>query len=154
MKAEHFTRGPWREQCLWPWKQQQQWLPGPSLAVSAHSAATTGRVTRVCSRSSKGSTTCPSCAWAVECAVGFSCVLFYVITNIRQTNKKNPSISLGCEGGSVCSVLWTSAKFGNWTKQINWILGLVTIRPVKPNVCKWCVPPISPLNHCTQIYFF
>lgn len=146
-------------QCLWSWEQQQQWLPGPSQAASAHPAATTGRVTQGCSRTSKGSTTCPPCAWAVQCAMGFSCVLFfYVITKssfvfLFSNKKKNPLVSLGCEEGSVCSVLWTSAKLGNWAKQINWILGLMTVRPVKPNICKWCVTLISALKHCTQIYF-
>lgn len=50
-----------------------------SLAASAHPAATSGQVTQ--GRSPKGSTPCPTCAWAVQCGTGFSCILFfYVIT--------------------------------------------------------------------------
>lgn len=74
------------------------------------------------------------------------CVSFF------KQQQKNPSVSPGCE--ELCLVLWTSAKFGDWATQINWILGLVTVRPVEPNPCKWCVTLSSSLNHCTQIYFF
>lgn len=122
-------------QCLWSWEQQQQWLPGPSQAASAHPAATTGRVTQGCSRTSKGSTTCPPCAWAVQCAMGFSCVLFfYVITKssfVFLFSNKKKSFSISRMWGRKC--LLSSMNFCK-----AWELGKANKLDPWDDDCKTC----------------
>lgn len=129
----------------------------PSSSTSTQPTAACGRVNGLQHRLWQEAVPGQSCAWTIQPGTGVThscsallhkhekqfCGFFF----LRE--KKNLSVSSGCEGGSVCSVPTNSCK----------VSGLSEANKLDPGVdnCKTCnakaVTLSSSLNHCIQIYF-